>query len=123
MGKKRKPLHPDDPLLHPDHPRPVTRRDFIRQGMIAGGSVLTAGGVFSLFANPQEAYATLSGDIDAMAAASNCSVGGNVFSKIPMICFDLAGGANIAGSNVLVGTQGQLDAMSTAGYKIGRAHV
>ncbi len=37
--------------------------------------------------------------------------------KIPFICFDLAGGANIAGSNVLVGRQGgQLDFLSTAGY-------
>jgi hypothetical protein len=37
--------------------------------------------------------------------------------KIPFICFDLAGGANIAGSNVLVGQQGgQLDVLSTAGY-------
>ncbi len=37
--------------------------------------------------------------------------------KIPFICFDLAGGANIAGSNVLVGQAGgQLDFLSTAGY-------
>ncbi len=36
---------------------------------------------------------------------------------IPFICFDLAGGANIAGSNVLVGQKGgQLDFLSTAGY-------
>ena len=38
-------------------------------------------------------------------------------TKIPFICFDLAGGANLAGSNVLVGKQnGQLDTLSTAGY-------
>ena len=39
-------------------------------------------------------------------------------TKIPFICFDLAGGANLAGSNVLVGKQalGQLDMLSTAGY-------
>jgi len=37
--------------------------------------------------------------------------------KIPFICFDLAGGANMAGSNVLVGQQGgQMDDLSTAGY-------
>jgi hypothetical protein len=37
--------------------------------------------------------------------------------KVPFICFDLAGGGNIAGSNVLVGQQGgQLDLISTAGY-------
>ncbi len=37
--------------------------------------------------------------------------------KIPFICFDLAGGGNIAGSNVLVGgPKGQLDFLSVAGY-------
>ncbi|MCS6948791.1 MAG: hypothetical protein NZM12_14375, partial [Steroidobacteraceae bacterium] len=37
--------------------------------------------------------------------------------KIPFICFDLAGGANMAGSNVLIGGQGgQLDFLSSAGY-------
>jgi len=36
---------------------------------------------------------------------------------VPFICFDLAGGANLAGSNVLVGQGGgQLDFLSTAGY-------
>lgn len=116
MGRKRKQLQPDDPLLHPDHPRPVTRRDFIRQGMIAGGTVLATGGIFSLFANPKQAYAALSGDIISMADTAGCPVGGAVSSKIPIICFDLAGGANIAGSNILVGTNGQLDGMTEAAY-------
>jgi hypothetical protein len=36
---------------------------------------------------------------------------------IPFICFDLSGGGNIAGSNVLVGGPGgQLDFLSVAGY-------
>ena len=36
---------------------------------------------------------------------------------IPFICFDLSGGGNIAGSNVLVGgPNGQLDFLSVAGY-------
>ena len=38
--------------------------------------------------------------------------------KIPFICFDLAGGANIANSNVLVGgSGGQSDLISTQGYE------
>ena len=37
--------------------------------------------------------------------------------KIPFICIDLAGGANMVGSNVLIGGPGgQLDFLSTAGY-------
>ncbi|NND64379.1 MAG: general secretion pathway protein GspF, partial [Gammaproteobacteria bacterium] len=46
-----------------------------------------------------------------------CGIAQAGAGKIPFICFDLAGGANIAGSNVLVGQQGgQLDFLSTAGY-------
>jgi len=116
MAKKRKYLQPDEPLLHPDHPRPVSRRDFIRQGLVAGSGVTLGGGILSLFANPQDAWADLSGDIQALATASGCSVGGSENPNIPVICFDLAGGANIAGSNVLVGTQSQMDTMTTAAY-------
>ena len=45
-----------------------------------------------------------------------CGITGGA-GKIPFICFDLSGGANIAGSNVLIGKQGgQLDFLTTAGY-------
>ncbi len=56
----------------------------------------------------------LSSDIDALRLSCGITDGAG---KIPFICFDLAGGANIAGSNVLVGGQGgQMDFLSTAGY-------
>ncbi len=117
MAKKSKPLHPDAPLCHPDHPRPVTRRDFIRQGFMTGVGVVMGGGLFSLFANPRQAYATLSTDIQNLATASGCPVNAFTGGKIPFICFDLAGGASIAGSNVLVGQAGgQLDSMTPAGF-------
>jgi len=66
--------------------------------------------------NARRAGATLAPDIDAMKAQSDCNItSGN--GKIPFICFDLAGGANIAGSNVLVGKEGgQFDFLSTQGY-------
>jgi hypothetical protein len=35
---------------------------------------------------------------------------------IPFLCFDLGGGASVAGSNVLVGADGQLDALTEDGY-------
>ncbi len=116
---KKKPvnLDPDAPLLHADHPRPVTRRDFLRQGFISGTGLVLGGGVLSLFANPRAAQAALSADIEAMANSAGCPVNTFTGGKIPFIAFDLAGGANIAGSNVLVGGQGgQLDLLSTAGY-------
>ncbi len=123
MTSKLKPnqkAHPvDAPLYHDDHARPVTRRDFIRQGFMGGTASLISGGVFSLFASPNSAMAALSSDVDSLAADINCSLGGLTGdAKVPFICFDLAGGANLAGSNVLVGgSGGQNDGtISTAGY-------
>jgi hypothetical protein len=113
MAKKRKVRHWDEPLRHPDHSRPVTRRDFVAQGFLTGSAYALGGGVMSLFSNPRQALAALSGDLDT--AGCGISLGGA--AKIPFICFDLAGGANIAGSNVLVGKEGgQMDFLSTAGY-------
>jgi hypothetical protein len=103
-------------LLFPDHARPVTRRDFLRQGLLSGMGVALGGSLFSLFANPRSARAALSSDITDLAASIGCSLGGTGNNPIPFICFDLAGGANIAGSNVLVGRNTQLDMLTTAGY-------
>jgi len=120
MAKRRKyqAIRPDDPLRHADHARPVSRRDFIRQGFLTGAGVALGGSVFSMFANPRAAHAALSTDIENFAADIGCNIGGidENLQKIPFICFDLAGGANFAGSNVLVGTQDQMDTLSTAGY-------
>ncbi len=116
MAKKRNARHWDEPQYHADHPRPVTRRQFVAQGFMSGAAYATSGGVLSLFSNPREAMAALSPDLDTLLAP--CGAGGNGALKIPFICFDLAGGANIAGSNVLVGQEGgQMDFLSTAGYE------
>ena len=118
MANRKQPLHPDAPLLYPDHPRPVTRRDFLRQGLISGMGVTLGGSLFSLFANPRAAHAALSSDITAMASglSNDCRLGGAGSNPLPFICFDLAGGANLAGSNVLVGTNTQFDLLTTQGY-------
>jgi hypothetical protein len=71
----------------------------------------------SLFSNPREAYAALSGDLIPLLA-NPCNIATEGAGKIPFIAFDLAGGANIAGSNVLVGGQdGQMDFLNTSGYE------
>ncbi|MGD9390181.1 MAG: general secretion pathway protein GspF [Thioalkalispiraceae bacterium] len=115
MTRKKKYLNPNEPLKHADHARPVTRRQFIQQGFLSGMAAVTGPSLFGLFTNPGEARAALSGDIENIL---NTNCGGRPSStKIPFICFDLAGGANIAGSNVLVGgAGGQMDFLSTAGY-------
>ena len=112
---RKRPLSPDEPLRLNNHRRPVTRREFIAQGFLAGAGTLIGGSIFSLFANPRAAMAALSPDLLALRNSCNIRVAGA--NKIPFICFDLAGGANIAGSNVLVGGRGgQEDFLSTAGY-------
>jgi hypothetical protein len=106
----------DEPVRHQDsHKRPVSRRDFISQGFQRGGIALAGASVFSLFANPRAAQAALSPDLIALKNACGFAVQGA--GKIPFIAFDLAGGGNISGSNVLIGGQGgQLDFISSAGY-------
>ncbi len=113
--RRRGPLHPDEPLRHPDHPVPVTRRQFIAQGLMSGLGTVVAPGVFSLFAHPRAAEAALSPDLEALKQSCGIAVQGA--GRIPFICIDLAGGANMVGSNVLVGgREGQLDFLSAAGY-------
>ena len=99
----------DEPIRHQEaHKRPVTRRDFLSQGFGTGLATIAAPGIFSLFANPRAAMAALSPDIQALKTTCGIDVQGA--GKIPFICIDLAGGANMVGSNVLIGGPGgQLD--------------
>jgi hypothetical protein len=116
MAKRTPPLHPDAPLYLNDHRRPVSRRELIAQGFKAGVGTVLGGSIFSVLS--RSAYAqtvTLSDDL--LAARANCGIVSQGAGKIPFICFDLAGGANIAGSNVLVGKQnGQMDFITAGGY-------
>jgi hypothetical protein len=103
-----------EPLRHPDHPRPTTRREFIAQGFMAGGASVVLPSLAALLANPKIAHATLAPDIGAAVTSCGITQGAGM---IPFICFDLSGGANIMGSNVLGGMKGgQLDFISVAGY-------
>ena len=113
-GRLRK-LGVNEPIRHESHRRPVSRRDFIAQGFMTGAATVMTGGILSLFANPRAALAALSPDLEALKGA--CGITTLGAGKIPFIAFDLAGGANMVGSNVLIGQQGgQLDFLSTAGY-------
>ncbi len=115
MKYKQKHLGVNDPLYHADHKRPISRRDFLAQGFMGGAATILTPSLFGLFANPRQAQAALSSDLEALK--TSCGIATQGAGKIPFICFDLAGGANISGSNVLVGQQGgQLDFLSSAGY-------
>lgn len=116
MSKFRKTLHPDAPLRLTDHARPRTRRELLRQGFLGGSAMVLGSGLAGLF-GARDAYARIAECGDFSALVDQCGIATQGAGKIPFICFDLAGGANIAGSNVLVGKQGgQLDFLSTAGY-------
>jgi len=106
---------PDTPLFHQNHSKPVTRRDFLAQGFTAGMGAVVGGSVLSMLAGSGKAHASLSPDLEALKAG--CGIATQGAGKIPFIVFDLAGGANIAGSNVLIGGRGgQMDFLSTQGY-------
>jgi len=116
MSKKPpKALGLNEPFRHPDHARPRTRREFVAQGFLTGAATIVGPSLLGLLASSRDARASgLSGDIQAAVTACGITTGAG---KIPFICFDLAGGGNIAGSNVLVGgPKGQLNFLSVAGY-------
>jgi hypothetical protein len=116
MARKYRFFHPDEALLHPDHRRPVTRRALLSQGFRAGGAALLGASLPALFAGRAQAISPNLLD-PSVTPYTACDLGAVAGRKIPFICFDLAGGANIAGSNVLVGGPGgQRDGLSTAGY-------
>jgi len=104
-----------EPIRHENHGRPHSRRDFLGRGFLTGAAYITAPTFFSLFANPRAAQAALAPDIDALR--QQCGIATSGAGKIPFIAFDLAGGANLNGSEALIGGQGgQLDFLSAAGY-------
>ena len=67
MANNRKKRDWDARQFHTDHPRPVTRRQFVSQGFMTGAAYTIGGGVMSLFADPRAAYADLAPDVDADA--------------------------------------------------------
>lgn len=115
MTRLRRHLLPHEPLQFSDHAPPLTRREFIARGLRGGMASVAALSLPALFANPRQAWAALSPDIAALRDSCGITVQGA--GRIPFICFDLAGGANIAGGNVVVGGQGgQFDFLPTAAY-------
>ncbi len=108
----------NEPLRHEGHKKPVTRRDFLAQGFITGAATIVAPTMLASLLKSGRAGAAPTTDLmpDILSLKQDvCNITGGA-GKVPFICFDLAGGANIAGSNVLVGTRDQLDTLSVQGY-------
>jgi hypothetical protein len=107
---------PGEPLRHQNHPLPVTRRDFVAAGFLSGPAMVIGPAWLGALLKASRADGALSADIQALLASGQCNVP-TASGSLPFICFDLAGGANLVGSEVLVGVQGgQTNFLSTAGY-------
>ena len=121
LKKSPRGLGLNEPIKHESHKRPVTRRDFISQGFMTGPAVVAAPTLLTLLVRSEIAKGNpLSPDLEAMLGASACNIQAGA-GKVPFICFDLAGGANLQGSEILLGLSGnQTNFLSTQGYaKVG----
>ncbi len=82
------------------HRKPVTRRDFLAQGLLGTSTFVAMPSLLAMLATKR-----------AFGAAT-CTAA-KLSTKTPFICIDLAGGANIPGSNVIVGKKGgQMDLLA-----------
>ena len=87
------------------HARPKTRREFLGSGLIAGTGTIFLPSIATLMSRAAHAECII--DDSPLLGAG----------KIPFIGIDQGGGANIAGSNIMVGGMGgQEDFLSAAGY-------
>ena len=110
-----------EPLLHENHRKPVTRRELLGAGLKSAPALVVGPAFLGTLLKARTAKAgSLDGDISNLVTAYNqitqCGISATA-TALPVICFDLAGGANLVGSEVIVGTQGgQSNFLSTAGY-------
>jgi len=90
------------------HARPRTRREFLNSGLAAGVSTVFLPSLATLLTR------------EARAQATECVIDNNPMlgaGKIPFLGVDQGGGANIAGSNIMVGGMGgQEDFLDAGGY-------
>ncbi|MBT8079900.1 MAG: general secretion pathway protein GspF [Gammaproteobacteria bacterium] len=90
------------------HARPQSRREFLNRGLIAGVGTVFLPSIATILART------------AHAQAAECQIDNNPMlgaGKIPFLGIDQGGGANIAGSNIIVGGPGgQEDFLDADGY-------
>ncbi len=98
----------EDSCRSSGHGRPRTRREFLNRGLLAGVSTVFLPSIATLLAR------------QAHAQDAACVIDNNPFlgaGKIPFLGIDQGGGANIAGSNIMVGGPGgQEDFLDADGY-------
>ena len=113
-----------EPFRHENHPRPITRRQLMGAGFLSGPAFVLAPAWLGALLKAQRADA-LALDNDMAKIQPECKLqnpqngGGAVGTTgpVPFITIDLAGGANLMGSEALAGMAGSpTNFISTAGY-------
>lgn len=80
-------------IILPDGHTLKSRRDFLSHGFIAAASSFAMPSLFSMLTSK-------------LAYGADCIVNEDIIGKTPVFILDLAGGANLPGSNVMVGAGG-----------------
>ncbi len=89
------------------HARPSTRREFLNRGLIAGVGTVFLPSIATVLSQSAQAQ-------DACVIDNNPALGAG---KVPFLGIDQGGGANLAGSNFMVGGMGgQEDFLDPGGY-------
>ncbi len=97
----------DDECRTSGHGRPASRREFLARGFLSGVSTVFLPSLATILA--REVHAQTGCVIDSSPVLGA--------GKIPFLAFDQGGGANIAGSNVIVGKAGGQEIfLDPAGY-------
>jgi hypothetical protein len=117
---RKKPARPHglhEPFKHENHPRPVTRRQLLGAGFISAPAIVMAPAWLGALLKAQNANAALAQDIKDSCSVTSQAGGTGTSGPVPFITIDLAGGANLIGSEALAGVSGgQMNFLSAAGY-------
>jgi hypothetical protein len=112
-----------EPFKHENHPRPLTRRDLIGAGFLSGGAMVMAPAWLGALLKSQNADAATLSQLSALqqeCALQTPANGGGALGTtgpVPFITIDLAGGANLMGSEAIAGMAGSpTNFISAAGF-------
>src|SRR6185295_12575576 len=114
LKKSPRGLGLNEPIKDNGHGKPVTRRELIARGFMTGPAVVAGTSALAMLIGSKNARA-MSPDLEALLGPAACNIQAGA-GKVPFICFDLAGGANLVNSEILNGRQNPTDFLSTQGY-------
>jgi hypothetical protein len=111
-----------EPFRHENHPRPITRRELMGAGFLSGPAIVMAPAWLGSLLKSQRADAatvppTIAAQMLECKLQASSSTGMGTTGPVPFITIDLAGGANLMGSEAIAGMAGSpTNFISTAGF-------